>query len=126
MAGITFDARGLQGSGTPLASPAGSFGAVATAFRPSSHALTGAVGRSHTTPTPDPDPRDSGRRTSGALRLSEMAPRLTRMVPPGRAQGLHPAPQTHQSNGARLPLANNPRLGPAYLYSIGPCGRVLN
>jgi hypothetical protein len=48
-------------------------------------------------------------------------------MPPGRAQGLHfPAPLTHQSIGARSPMANTPRLGPAYLYSIGPRGRVLN
>jgi hypothetical protein len=125
VASITFDARGLQVSGTPLACPDRPLGAVTTHIRPSCHALTGAVGRSHTTPTPDPDPRDSGRRTSGALRLSELAPRLTRAVPPGRAQGLHPAPQTHQSNGVRSSLTNNPRLGPAHPYNIGPRGRVL-
>ena len=125
MASITFDARGLQVLGTPLAC-LGLPLRAATAHSPSCHALNGAVGRSHTTPTPDPDPRDSGRRTPGALRLSEMALRLTSVAPPGRAQGLHPAPRTHQSNGVRLPLANIPRLGPAYLYTIGPCGRVLN
>lgn len=126
MASITFDARALRVSGSPLADSNIPAAATTTFSRPSCHALTGAVDRSHTTPTPDPDPRDSGRRTPGALRLSEMAPRLTRMVPPGRAQGLHPAPRTHQSNGVRLPLANDPRLGPAYLYTIGPRGRVLN
>lgn len=109
--------------------------AVAAASRPPSHAHTGAVGRSHTTPTPDPDPRDSGLRTFGALRPSELAPCLCTArpqtaggtVPPGRAQGLHvPAPLTQQSNGARSPLANIPRLGPAHPYSIGLHGRILN
>ena len=126
MAGITFGARGLRVSGAPQA-PTMSVAATAMADSPtSSRALTGAVGRSHTTPTPHPDPRDSGRRTVGALRLIELAPCLTLMVSPGRAQGLHPAPRTHQSNGVRSRLANTLRLGPAYPYNIGLDGRLLN
>lgn len=109
MAGITADARARV---------------VALDARPSLYALTDAVGRSHTTPTPDPDPRDSGRRTPRALRLSELVSRLLRVMPPGRAQGLHPAPRFHQSNGVRSPLANNPPLGPAYPYTTGSRGLV--
>lgn len=115
VASITFDARGLVGSGAPKARPDHPAATAMTGSSRSPYALTGAVGRSHTTPTPDPDPRDSGRRTSGALRLSELASCLCTARPktaggtvlPGRAQGLHfPAPLTHQSNGARSPLAN--------------------
>jgi hypothetical protein len=127
VASITFDARGLQATGAPTALPGCPAATVTTGSRPSRYAHTGAVGRSHTTPTPDPDPRDSGLRTVGALRPSELAPRPRATVPPGRAQGLHyPASRTHQSNGARSPMANTPRLGPAYPYSIGAPGRVLN
>jgi hypothetical protein len=127
VAGITFDARGLELTGALMARPDCPAAAATPGSRPFIRALIDAVGRSHTTPTPDPDPRDLGRRTSGALRLSELTPCLTHTASPGRAQGLHyPAPRTHQSSGARSPLANTPRLGPAHLYSIGLRGRVLN
>ena len=106
VASITFGALGLRGSEALQALPIFAPATATAGSRPSRHALTGAVGRSHTTPTPDPDPRDSGRRTPGALRLSELAPCLTHMVRPDRAQGLHPAPRTHQSNGVRSPMAN--------------------
>ena len=126
MAGILHGARGLRVS-EALWAPTGSAGGTVPANSPTLHrVLTGAVGRSHTTPTPHPDPRDSGRRTVGALRLSELAPCLTLMVSPGRAQGLHPAPRTHQPIGVRSRLANTLRLGPAYPYNIGPCGQPLN
>ena len=75
---IALDARGLDVASVRNA-PAGDGGAaVMTGSAPTSSTLNGAVDRSHTTPTPDPDPRDSGRRTSGALRLSELASRAAR------------------------------------------------
>jgi len=48
------------------------------------------------------------------------------MVRPDRAQGLHPAPRTHQSNGVRSPMANTLGSARPTPTTIGPGALVLN
>ena len=71
MAGINFGARVRLGEERRLATFVAPDGNP-TVYGLPKEALTGAVGRSHTTPTPDPDSRDSGPRTPGALRLERV------------------------------------------------------
>ena len=122
---ITFDARASRAAVARTARPDLRVAADAASSRRSRHALTGAVDRSHTTPTPDPDPSDSGRRTSGALRLSELAPRLTRGAA-GSSPGPAPCATDPLVERRSFVSDEHPRLGPAYPFSIGPRGRDLN
>jgi hypothetical protein len=92
-------------------------------------ALTDEAGRRHATPTPDPDPRDSGLCTLRALRSSE--PVLRQLRPhsaagatlPGRAQGLHSLRLRPYLERRRPLLATVPSARPgSYLNNLGRDG----
>jgi hypothetical protein len=91
--------------------------------RPTLCASKDEVGRSHVTPTPDPDPRASGSRAVRRQRPREVALRPAERPPtagctalPGRAQDLHFLRLRRTSRTALSVSADAPRLGPALPY----------
>jgi len=106
---------------------------ITSTLRGSLSASTGEVGRSHDTPTPDPDPVTPARAPACALRRSEVAPHIVaggtcsagRASLPDRAEGLHsPATSIHQSNGAR-PHSGRPSARSGHPLSLHIGSRVV-
>ena len=85
MTRIAIDARAATGTEarTPRLVGAGAMPRVSHTLPPFICASIDEVGRSHATPTPDPDPRASDYRPARRLRLSEVALYTTpRGLPP--------------------------------------------